>query len=164
MKSSSLLSTLSSFSSGTSIVKTHTPNTAASNLATAGATAVSSLSSSTTPPQTNLSSLSTSLAGKLTANAIANMNSAINGFSSATSAPINLKVSLSMELLPNEKLYPTPSMSDSLAFEDEFDLRLIGCELIQTAGRLLKLPQVIRSRLSSFFFLTNKLIDFFPLF
>jgi hypothetical protein len=56
-------------------------------------------------------------------------------------APIYLKISLNMELLPNDKLYPTPSMQDNLAFKDEFDLRLIGCELIQTAGRLLKLPQ-----------------------
>lgn len=32
-------------------------------------------------------------------------------------------------------------MADSLPFEVEFDLRLVGCELIQTTGRLLKLPQ-----------------------
>lgn len=32
-------------------------------------------------------------------------------------------------------------MNDSLPFDVEFDLRLVGCELIQTSGRLLKLPQ-----------------------
>lgn len=52
-----------------------------------------------------------------------------------------LKVSLELPLLRNDQLYPTPSMADSLPFDVEFDLRLVGCELIQTAGRLLKLPQ-----------------------
>lgn len=51
-------------------------------------------------------------------------------------------ISLETPILPREKLYPTPSMRDSLKYEDEFDLRIIGCELIQTSGRLLKLPQV----------------------
>ena len=52
-------------------------------------------------------------------------------------------ISLETPILPKEKLYPTPSMKDGLKYEDEFDLRLTGCELIQTSGRLLKLPQVI---------------------
>ena len=52
------------------------------------------------------------------------------------------KVSLDFQLIKPDKLYPTPSMRDNLPFEVEFDLRLVGCELIQTAGRLLKLPQV----------------------
>jgi hypothetical protein len=51
-------------------------------------------------------------------------------------------ISLATPILPKEKLYPTPSMQDGLQYEYEFDLRLIGCELIQTAGRLLRLPQV----------------------
>ena len=50
-------------------------------------------------------------------------------------------VSLETPLFKAEQLYPTPSMADNLAFVDEFDLRLVGCELIQTAGRLLKLSQ-----------------------
>lgn len=50
-------------------------------------------------------------------------------------------VSLEIQLFPAEKLYPTPSMAENLSFDDEFDLRVVGCELIQTAGRLLKLPQ-----------------------
>lgn len=45
-------------------------------------------------------------------------------------------------LLPEEKLMPTPSQLDGLDLETETDLRILGCELIQTAGILLKLPQV----------------------
>ncbi|XP_074654059.1 cyclin-L1-like isoform X2 [Tubulanus polymorphus] len=45
-------------------------------------------------------------------------------------------------LIPAEKLQPTPSMNDGLDTEIEIDLRILGCELIQTAGILLKLPQV----------------------
>lgn len=45
-------------------------------------------------------------------------------------------------LLPDEKLSPTPSMQDGLDREYEIDLRILGCELIQTYGILLKLPQV----------------------
>ncbi|KAI5712691.1 cyclin-L1 isoform X2 [Diaphorina citri] len=53
-----------------------------------------------------------------------------------------IALSLSNCLLPEEKLNPTPSMLDGLDPEVETDLRIIGCELIQTAGILLKLPQV----------------------
>ncbi|XP_046388299.1 cyclin-L1 isoform X2 [Ischnura elegans] len=45
-------------------------------------------------------------------------------------------------LLPEEKLSPTPSQLDGLDQGTETDLRILGCELIQTAGILLKLPQV----------------------
>ena len=45
-------------------------------------------------------------------------------------------------LLPEEKLKPTPSETDGLDPETEIDFRILGCELIQTAGILLKLPQV----------------------
>ncbi|KAF4519186.1 hypothetical protein B566_EDAN008249 [Ephemera danica] len=45
-------------------------------------------------------------------------------------------------LLPEEKLSPTPSQLDGLDQNTETDLRILGCELIQTAGILLKLPQV----------------------
>ncbi|CAF1418134.1 unnamed protein product [Adineta ricciae] len=52
-------------------------------------------------------------------------------------------LTLSDVLLPAEKLYPnpTPSMNEGLSYDIEYDLRLIGCELIQTACLLLKLPQ-----------------------
>ncbi|CAF1423426.1 unnamed protein product [Adineta steineri] len=52
-------------------------------------------------------------------------------------------LTLSNVLLPSEKLYPnpTPSMIEGLPYDIEYDLRLIGCELIQTACLLLKLPQ-----------------------
>ena len=161
MKSSSLLSTFSSFSSGTAVVKTNTPNTAAANLKAAlaaTAAATNPTTTSTTPPQSVANTTS-----KLTTNALINLNNNVNNGTTATTTtstapPINLKISLKMELLPNEKLYPTPSMQDGLLFEDEFDLRLIGCELIQTAGRLLKLPQV------RFHFLAYKDLRFYFIF
>jgi hypothetical protein len=54
------------------------------------------------------------------------------------------KISLQLTncLLPEEKLSPTPSELDGLDKDTETDLRILGCELIQTAGMLLKLPQV----------------------
>lgn len=56
-------------------------------------------------------------------------------------------LTLKNQLLPDEKLAVTPSQTDGLDAETETDLRIYGCELIQTAGILLKLPQV-----SLFFF------------
>ncbi|CAF3893874.1 unnamed protein product [Rotaria sp. Silwood1] len=52
-------------------------------------------------------------------------------------------LTLSNVLLPSEKLYPnpTPSTIEGLPWDVEYDLRLTGCELIQTASLLLKLPQ-----------------------
>uniref|UniRef100_A0A4W3GDE0 Cyclin L1a n=2 Tax=Callorhinchus milii TaxID=7868 RepID=A0A4W3GDE0_CALMI len=46
-------------------------------------------------------------------------------------------------LLPEEKLSLTPSMQDGLDLEVETDLRILGCELIQSAGILLRLPQIV---------------------
>uniref|UniRef100_A0A182JB62 Uncharacterized protein n=1 Tax=Anopheles atroparvus TaxID=41427 RepID=A0A182JB62_ANOAO len=53
------------------------------------------------------------------------------------------KIVLTLEncLLPEAKLDQTPSQNDGLDRETETDLRILGCELIQTAGILLKLPQ-----------------------
>jgi hypothetical protein len=83
-------------------------------------------------------------------NSVINSNDLINKISNAKPSAQQqqqiVRVSLDVQLFKPEKLYPTPSMSDNLPFEIEFDLRLTGCELIQTAGRLLKLPQV-KSRL-----------------
>lgn len=45
-------------------------------------------------------------------------------------------------LLSDAKLIETPSQLDGLDRETEVDLRILGCELLQTAGILLKLPQV----------------------
>lgn len=54
------------------------------------------------------------------------------------------KVILTLEtvLIPDDKLSPTPSLQDGLDSETEIDLRILGCELIQSSGVLLKLPQV----------------------
>ncbi len=70
-------------------------------------------------------------------------------------------LTLSNVLLPSEKLYPnpTPSMIEGLPYDVEYDLRLIGCELIQTACLLLKLPQVcfrINDRKNSLYFFVFK--------
>ena len=51
-------------------------------------------------------------------------------------------ITLENVLLPPEKLSPSPSQQDGLDEEIEMDLRILGCELIQTGGILLKLPQV----------------------
>uniref|UniRef100_A0A182QAE6 Cyclin-like domain-containing protein n=1 Tax=Anopheles farauti TaxID=69004 RepID=A0A182QAE6_9DIPT len=65
----------------------------------------------------------------------------------ATTMPLQRpygKIVLTLEncLLPEAKLDQTPSQNDGLDRETETDLRILGCELIQTAGILLKLPQV----------------------
>lgn len=66
-----------------------------------------------------------------------------NHVSSKTFKPYGkIVLSLTNCLLPDEKLNPTPSKVDGLDGEIESDLRILGCELIQTAGILLKLPQV----------------------
>ena len=54
----------------------------------------------------------------------------------------NVHISLENCILPDEKLSETASMKDGLDKETETDLRVLGCEFIQTAGILLKLPQV----------------------
>ncbi|XP_066462904.1 cyclin-L2 isoform X4 [Eleutherodactylus coqui] len=45
-------------------------------------------------------------------------------------------------LISEEKCALTPSVGDGLDGETETDLRSVGCELIQSAGILLRLPQV----------------------
>ncbi|MEE6483973.1 hypothetical protein FKM82_013708 [Ascaphus truei] len=45
-------------------------------------------------------------------------------------------------LMAEEKCALTPSIVDGLDMDTEIDLRCVGCELIQSAGILLRLPQV----------------------
>ncbi|CAG0914772.1 unnamed protein product [Notodromas monacha] len=54
------------------------------------------------------------------------------------------KIVLSLDnvLLPPEKTATSPSHEDGLDEKSEFELRFVACELIQTAGILLKVPQV----------------------
>ena len=54
------------------------------------------------------------------------------------------KILLSLDncIVPKERLLNTPSRQDGVGCELEVKLRLLGCECIQTAGLLLKLPQV----------------------
>ncbi|XP_075541289.1 cyclin-L1 [Dermacentor variabilis] len=58
--------------------------------------------------------------------------------------PKHGKVILLLEncILPPERLLSTPSNADGLDINAETDLRILGCELIQTSGKLLRLPQV----------------------
>jgi hypothetical protein len=51
-------------------------------------------------------------------------------------------LTLNNVLIPEERLSPTPSSLDGLPEDTETDLKILGTELIQTAGILLDLPQV----------------------
>ncbi|KAM9298923.1 cyclin-L2-like [Gastrophryne carolinensis] len=51
-------------------------------------------------------------------------------------------ISLENSLITEERCVLTPSMLDGLDHDTETDLRCVGCELIQSAGILLRLPQV----------------------
>lgn len=51
-------------------------------------------------------------------------------------------ITLENSLIPEDRLDSTPSVQDGLDKEVETDLRILGCELIQSSGILLKLPQV----------------------
>uniref|UniRef100_A0A6I8P723 Cyclin L1 n=1 Tax=Ornithorhynchus anatinus TaxID=9258 RepID=A0A6I8P723_ORNAN len=53
-----------------------------------------------------------------------------------------VSLTLHHSLIPAERLSPTPSVQDGLDLPSETDLRILGCELIQAAGILLRLPQV----------------------
>ena len=49
---------------------------------------------------------------------------------------------ISNSVIPLDKLNPTPSSRDGLDEEAESQVRSLGCDLIQIAGKLLRLPQV----------------------
>ena len=67
-----------------------------------------------------------------------------DGVANSTTIRDFSRVVLTLEnvLIPPEKLAESPSLQDGLDSETETDLRILGCELIQTSGILLKLPQV----------------------
>lgn len=52
------------------------------------------------------------------------------------------ELSLDNCIIPRERLENTPSFKDGVSHELEANLRVVGCEYIQSAGLLLKLPQV----------------------
>ena len=54
----------------------------------------------------------------------------------------HIKLDISNSVLPREKLATSPSANDGLVEDTELQIRSLGCELIQLAGKLLKLPQV----------------------
>src|SRR5204862_255330 len=54
----------------------------------------------------------------------------------------SIKLSLENCLLPESKFECSPSSLDGLDAQSEYELRILGTELIQSSGILLKLPQV----------------------
>ena len=61
----------------------------------------------------------------------------------AKDLPKTVILTLDHCVLPPEKLSePTPSLKDGVDPQDEIEMRLLGCELIQSSGILLRLPQV----------------------
>jgi hypothetical protein len=120
---------LATNSSSTTSISTSTTATNVLSKATASSSSFTSL----TNMIRNASNLSTA----------ASVSTTSNGHQDSTATPlVDFKISLEVPLMTPDRLYPTPSMKDNLPYEVEFDLRLLGCELIQTSGRLLKLPQV----------------------
>ncbi|TRY79418.1 hypothetical protein TCAL_02264 [Tigriopus californicus] len=59
-------------------------------------------------------------------------------------APVfgRIVLDISNSVLPLSKLNGTPSSLDGLSEDMEFQVRSLGCDLIQLAGKLLRLPQV----------------------
>ena len=49
---------------------------------------------------------------------------------------------ISNSVLPRDKLGETPSSKDGLPTESELQIRSLACDLLQIAGKLLKIPQV----------------------
>lgn len=60
----------------------------------------------------------------------------------AVSEFAKVKLSLDNVVIPSERLRNTPSLKDGCPHELEVELRIVMCEYIQTAGLLLRLPQV----------------------
>ena len=54
----------------------------------------------------------------------------------------HIVLSLDNCIIPDERLCNTPSFKDGMDHDLEVDIRITGCEFIQSAGLLLKLPQV----------------------
>ena len=70
------------------------------------------------------------------------------------------KISIGLEnrVIPEDKLENTPSRKHGVSEELERDLRVVGCEYIQSAGLLLKLPQVNISAILFFHYRTLGLL------
>jgi len=71
----------------------------------------------------------------------------ISGVASGAMPPVQfgrIQLDIGNSVLPAAKLNPTPSSKDGLSEEAELQIRSLGCDLIQIAGKLLKLPQVSR--------------------
>ncbi len=85
---------------------------------------------------------------KEAANAAAASSSSLSGAvppPPPTSTTLNfgrILLDISNSVLPLDKLSPTPSSKDGLSAETELEVRSLACDLVQIAGKLLRLPQV----------------------
>ena len=73
---------------------------------------------------------------------VASATQAASGSSVPAQEYGRIVLDISNSVLPLSRLSPTPSSKDGLSEEAELQLRSLGCDLIQVAGKLLKLPQV----------------------
>ena len=64
---------------------------------------------------------------------------------------------ISNSVLPRDKLAETPSSKDGLPTESELQIRSLACDLLQIAGKLLKIPQVRFVVLSYVLYMTSKI-------
>jgi len=69
-----------------------------------------------------------------------------------------IEIALENRVIPEEKLENTPSRKHGIIEELERDLRVVGCEYIQCAGLLLKLPQVDHDAILLYFVLSVVLL------
>ena len=76
----------------------------------------------------------------------------------------HIRLDISNSVLPLEKLSATPSNKDGLNEEIEMQIRSLGCEMIQLAGKLLKLPQVRMWKKKSFYCCLDHYYESYPMF
>ena len=71
-------------------------------------------------------------------------NDSVPAHTTSSTSSVEHRVVLTLDhcVLPDDRLETTPSQLHGLSREDEIDLRILGCELIQSSGILLRLPQV----------------------
>jgi hypothetical protein len=79
-----------------------------------------------------------------TVNGNSNLAAEVSSSTTATISKAYGKIVLTSDnvLLTKEKTAETPSFLDGMEPEIEWETRVVGCELISSAGILLKLPQV----------------------
>ncbi len=130
-------------SPGAVVVAARSSPVPSSALATAAAAASRLNASIATHSSSSTTTLPSSLPSSLAAAAGA-ANDPSSEATVAAAAPQfgRIVLDISNSVMPASRLTPTPSSKDGLTKEAELQLRSLGCDLIQLAGKLLKLPQV----------------------